>query len=374
MKINLDDIETLYKLDTGNAISNVLKYPEVCLEAYKLDPSHLPKFPVTPKTIIIAGMGGSGISGDIIATWLQNKIRIPIVSVKDYDLPSYVDESTLVVVVSYSGNTEETLNVFSQALKRKAKILAVTSNGKLKEYCQKIKIPFVCIPSKFQPREAIIYLTIPIASFLEKLGLVNGLDSDIKATAKTLQKIRSQIRPEVSLEKNPAKTLALQILNTVPVIYGAGIQKPIAYRMKCQLNENSKIHAFYGTIPEMNHNEIVGWSYMQSTDFSAIFLRYHGEREEIKARIDVIRSLFLERKAKRVLEIWGQGEKVLEQMFSTMFIGDMASLYLAFLRNVNPSEIRPIEKLKKELEKRGTKQRILQELTDIINSHSIFTS
>jgi len=370
MKINLDDIGTLYKLDTGKAVSNVLKYPEACLEAYKLDPSHIPELRATPKNIIIAGMGGSGVSGEIIATWLENKIRVPIISVKDYDLPGFVDENTLVVVVSYSGNTEETLNAFLQALKKKAVILAVTSNGKLKEYCQKIKIPVIHIPSRFQPREAIIYLTIPIASFLEKLGLVGDLSDEIKATVKILQKIRGQIRPEVSLEKNPAKKLALQILNTVPVIYGAGIQKPIAYRMKCQLNENSKIHAFYGIIPEMNHNEIVGWSYMQSTDFSVIFLRYLEEREEIKARIEIIKSLFLKSKVKKVLEIWGYGEKVLGQMFSTMFIGDMASLYLAFLRNVNPSEIKPIEKLKRELEKRGTKQRILQELASIINSYS----
>lgn len=369
MKFDLDDTEALYKRDGASAIFNVLGYPEACLEAYELEPSHLPKLRVVPQKIIIAGMGGSGISGDIIATWLQNKVKVPIISIKDYDLPSYVDENTLVVAVSYSGNTEETLNAFLQALKRKAQVLAVTSNGKLREYCQKIKIPFVHVPSKFQPREAIIYLTIPIASFFEKLELVSDLSNEIKATAKTLQKIRSQIRPEVSLEKNPAKNLALQILNTIPVIYGAGIQRPIAYRVKCQLNENSKIHAFYGTIPEMNHNEIVGWSYMQSTDLSVILLRYPKEREEIKARIEIIKFLFLEKKAKRILEIWGCGEKVLEQMFSTMFIGDMASLYLAFLRNINPLEIKPIEKLKRELEKKGTKQRILQELADITNTH-----
>lgn len=368
MKISLDDVDTLYKLDKSHAILNVLSYPEACLQAYTLEPNILPEEEISPRTIVIAGMGGSGISGDIIATWLQNRVEIPIISVKDYILPNYVDKNTLVILVSYSGNTEEVLSIFSQALERKTQILAVTSNGKLEEYCQKAKVPFIRIPGGYQPREAIIYLTIPIASLFEKLGIVGDLSSEIESTAKILRQVREQIEPEVLLEENPAKNIAAQILNTIPIVYGSGIQSPIAYRIKCQLNENSKVHAFYGTIPEMNHNEIMGWNYVEPSMFSVIFLRHHGERKEIGMRIEIIKNLLLEGNAAKVLEIWAKGEGILEKMFSTMFIGDMATLYLAFLRGVDPSKIEFIEKLKKELEKRGTKQKILQKLSSIIEN------
>jgi len=366
MKIDLDDVDILYRLDDAHAISNVLSYPEACLQAYKLKPTILPELTAPPRDIVIAGMGGSGMSGDIVATWLRDKVKIPITSVKDYVLPNYVSESTLVILVSYSGNTEETLSVFSQALERKTQILAVTSNGKLKEYCEKAEIPLIRIPNGYQPREAIIYLTIPIASFFEKMKIIEGVDTEIKSTSKILQQIREQIKPEVPLEENIAKNIAIQLLNTIPIVYGSGIQSPIAYRMKCQLNENSKVHAFYGVIPEMNHNEIMGWSYAKPNMFSAVFLRYRKEKEEVKARIEIIKELLLEKKVAKVLEVWARGRKILENMFSTMFVGDMATLYLAFLRGVNPSKIDLIEKLKKELEKRGTKQKILEKLSSII--------
>ncbi len=366
MKIDLDNVDILYKLDKSHAISNVLSYPEACLQAYKLEPINLPEVVTPPQTIVIAGMGGSGISGDIVATWLQDKIKIPIISVKDYTLPNYVDKNALVILASYSGNTEETLSVFLQALERKAQILAVTSDGKLEEYCQKARLPFIRIPSDYQPREAIIYLTIPIVSFLEKMEIIENLSTEIRSTAEVLQQVREQIKPEVPLEENPAKEIAVQILNTIPIIYGSGIQNPIAYRMKCQLNENSKVHAFYGVIPEMNHNEIMGWKHMAPNMFSVIFLRYRGERDEIKTRIEILKNLLSERGVTRILEVWARGKSTLENMFSTMFIGDMATLYLAFLRGVDPLKIELIEKLKKELERKGTKQRILQRLSAII--------
>ena len=373
MKMDLDDVDVLYKLDKSRAISNVLSYPEACLQAYKLEPINLPEVITSPRIIVIAGMGGSGISGDIVATWLQDRIKIPIISVKDYILPNYVDEDALVVLVSYSGNTEETLSVFSQALERKAQVLAVTSNGKLEEYCQKARLPFIRIPSGYQPREAIIYLTIPIASFLEKTEIIENLSMEIRSTAEVLQQVREQIKPEVPLEENPAKKIAVQILNTTPIIYGSGIQNPIAYRMKCQLNENSKVHAFYGVIPEMNHNEIMGWEHVAYKMFSVIFLRYHSEREEVKTRIEILKNLLSERGVTKVLEIWARGKSTLEKMFSTMFIGDMTTLYLAFLRNVDPLKIELIEKLKKELERKGTKQKILQKLLAIIEKENKIT-
>lgn len=366
MKIDLDDVDVLYKLDESRAILNVLNYPEACLQAYKLEPINLPEVITSPRIIIIAGMGGSGISGDIVAAWLQDRIKIPIISVKDYTLPNCVDKNALVILVSYSGNTEETLSVFLQALERKTKVLAVTSNGKLEEYCQKARLPFIRIPSGYQPREAIIYLTIPIASFLEKMDIVQSLGTEIKSAAEVLKQVREQIRPEVPLEENPAKKIAVQILDTIPIIYGSGIQNPIAYRMKCQLNENSKVHAFYGVVPEMNHNEIMGWKHVEPNMFSVIFLRYHGERKEIKTRIEILKNLLSERGSTKILEIWAKGNSVLEKMFSTMFVGDMVTLYLAFLRGINPLKIELIEKLKKELERKGTKQKILRKLSAVI--------
>ncbi|MBI2657592.1 bifunctional phosphoglucose/phosphomannose isomerase [Candidatus Woesearchaeota archaeon] len=284
--------------------------------------------------IVVAGMGGSAVGGDILKAYMHSS-KIPVFVVKDYSIPNFVDENTLFFAVSYSGNTEETLSAYEQAVRKKAKIVAVTSGGQLAAKAKKA----VKIPSGLQPRAALGYLFFPVLGVLANSGIVDAKESEIKEMLDILGKKDDF--------KTAGERLAKKAYQKTPVIYASSLFGPVAYRWKTQFNENSKSPAFHHVFPELNHNEIVGYQLMNKNDWIAVFIRDKLDNERVKLRMDITKEIISSRV--EVEEIFTRGEGLLSRMFSGIYYGDFASYYLALANRVDPTPVTVIENLKKKL-------------------------
>jgi glucose/mannose-6-phosphate isomerase len=305
--------------------------------------------------IIGVGMGGSAISFDFLRSFLRySNVKIPIESNRDYNLPPYADENTLVVLISYSGNTEETLSCFLDAIEIGCPIVALTSGGILEAFCIKLNLPYVKLPSGLPPRASLPYLFFPLLVILEKLNYPS-FEKDVTETLAVVEVLKEELKPETLIMDNFAKRIAICLYNKIPLIYGHTYFDSVANRIKCQFNENSKVHAFSEIYPESNHNEIVGWEADDEKliePFYPIFIRDPDEQPAIKARIEITRDQIILRKKKQVIEIVARGEGVLAKMFSVTYIGDFASIYLAVLVGVDPTPVDSISLLKSLLAER----------------------
>ncbi len=321
-------------------IETIKKYPEMVADAVKIaEKTDIPDYKFNK--IIVSGVGGSAISGELLKCLLRDKIQIQIEVSRDYNLPAYADDNTLVFCISYSGNTEETLSQFVDAVEKKCKIIVITSGGKLEEWCDKLNITYILIPVGYQPRAALPYLFIPLIVFLQKFGLIN-LENEIDETIQTLKQVKTNWINEV--------VSALQ--GSIPIIYASNEYSAIAQRMKTQFNENSKVPAKYDVFPELNHNEIVGYQNENLNKNSyVILLRDKEESEGIRARIEITKDIIKDR-VKGIHEIWAQGGSRLSRMMSLLFIGDVLSYELAVLNGVNPILIENIDLVKRRLKER----------------------
>ncbi len=307
-----------------------------------------------PDNVIIVGMGGSAIGGIIMKDLLRDVISIPIEVCRDYKLPAYADERTLVFAQSYSGNTEETISGFVDAIERRCMLVALSSGGILQEFSERLGIPFMKLPGKIQPRCAFPYLFFPPLVVLKKLEIIELKHDEVEETIEVLREVRDEVKPGSPTSRNLAKRLALDIKGHVPVVYGFGMYGGVAQRMKTQFNENSKVPSKFEVFPELNHNEIVGWTGPNrlTKNFVAILIRDWYERPEIKARIEITKRLVLEGKASKIVEVYAKGTSKLARMLSVLFIGDFASVYLAILYGVDPTPVDVISRMKVELKGR----------------------
>ncbi|MBM3707545.1 MAG: bifunctional phosphoglucose/phosphomannose isomerase [Actinobacteria bacterium] len=303
--------------------------------------------------IAILGMGGSGFTGDIIKSLIIDYVEIPVEIVKGYDLPAFVKKGWLVIAVSYSGNTEETVSAANQALQKNCELLCVASGGKTEEIASVNGKCFVRLPSGFQPRGASGYLFFTTYLVLRKLCIVNISDSEIEEALNLIRKKSELYKRDIDTDNNPAKKLALKLFNNMPVIYGTdGYLSAVAFRWKCEFNENSKYPSFWAEFPELNHNETVGWENLKGLtgNFVLIVFKDKEARERIKVRIkttvQLIRSHFND-----VVEIDVEGRSKLAKALSTMYLGDITSVYLALLAGVDPTPVDRISILKAELAK-----------------------
>lgn len=366
----LDDVEAVRSMDKGGMLYIQERFPEQCEEAMRLAeeftvPDEVEVFKgfkiryKKPARCLVAGMGGSAIGGDLLCDWLYDRVSFPIETCRDYHLPRYADGDTLVFAVSYSGDTEEALSTFLEAVERGCMIFSVTSGGFLQKFSEAFKIPLVKVPKGLQPRAAIAYLLIPMAMVLSKLKAIN-YGSEFSEALNLLRVMRDEVKVETLTVNNPAKQLALNLFGTVPVVYGFRPYVSIALRMKTQFNENSKIPAMYASFPELNHNEVVGWRGPESLTkiFSIVVIRDHEEPLEVRERIEITKKL-ISKNVKKVLEVYVRGSSRLSKMLSSMYIGDMASSYLAILQGIDPTPVEAIEKLKEELAERVN---VVQEL------------
>lgn len=361
----LDNLKAIQKIDKNDMLSFCVDAPKHCERAAKQAKAFLFDCP-KPKSIIVAGMGGSAIGGELLKDWATDRIAVPIEVCRDYFLPAYADKKTLVFVVSYSGETEESLSVFLEAIKKKCMLVCISSGGTLHEFAEKLSVPHLRVPSGMAPRATLPYLFMPLPILLEKIGLVSNVDSEISDTIKALKRVSDANSPRKPLQDNFSKKLASNICGTIPVIYGFGFYRAAAQRFKTQFNENSKVPAKWEFFPEINHNEIVGWEGAQKLAecFSTIFIRDNDEPKMIRQRIETTKDL-IRKESVQTFEVNSVGKSRLAKMLSIICVGDFTSVYLAILRGIDPTPVKTINLLKKKVEQTGVKERIIRELQRI---------
>lgn len=360
----LDMLEKIQEIDRSGMLGDLAKTPNYCQDAINRTKQVNVSESVNPKNIVIVGMGGSAIGGEILRDWLRDRLSISIEVCRDYTLPAYVNKDTLVFANSYSGNTEETLTAFLTAIQRKCNVLSITSGGHLEKFCKKLHLPHVIIPAGLQPRVAIPYMFFPLPVLMEKLGLLQNVKKELNESIQVIERVCKANAPDVPITKNKAKQIAIGLLELIPVIYGFRQYCSVAHRLKAQFNENSKVPSKSNVFPELNHNETMGYEAPEriTKTQSVLLLRDPKEPSEIRNRIETTTALVFKR-AKNLQEIWADGEGKLAKMFSILCTGDFASVYLAILQNKDPTPVNIINKLKSELDKKsGKKEKFEAEL------------
>jgi glucose/mannose-6-phosphate isomerase len=337
----LDDAKELAQIDRSGMREMLLGFPEQLSRAWGLQ-AEVPQF----KQIVVCGMGGSAIGGDCLKVYLARKgFPRPVFVVRGYELPPFVDEDTVVFAVSYSGNTEETLQCFAEALKRGCPIVAMTSGGRLARMALEHGTSLISIPKGLPPRAAFGYLFLPMLRSLEPY--LQGLKGEFQGALEKLQRI-APLYAEAPQTENPAKRLARAWHGRIPVIYGSYmLTDVVARRWKTQINENAEAPAFHNALPELHHNELMVWGSLRER-FVYTLLRDPAEGPKLKRRSELTRSL-LEERGCTVLEFRGEGEGLLARLLSLSHLGDWASFYLAMLYGVDPTPVTLIEELKARL-------------------------
>ena len=366
----LDDDKKIKAIDKHHMLKLCLDAPKHYKKAAELAQT-ISFRQVKPKTILVAGMGGSAIGGALLVDWSEDKLKIPIRVCRSYELPRYANKETLVLAISYSGETEETLNMMLNALEKKCTLFCIGSGGSLLKAAEELGLSYLRVPSGMPPRAALPYLFLPQLFMLEKTGLISNVDEEVTEAVKVLREVISINEPMTPLKVNFCKLLASQIMGTVPVVYGSEINRSIALRFKQQFNENSKVPARWDVFPELNHNEIEGWSDGKGTlkYRSFILIRDRNERQETKRRIEATKALLSE-KTDKVHEVWSVGNSKLARLLSTVIVGDLTSVYLAILRNVNPTPVNTIVTLKNRMRKYNAHQKIIAELKRQLRNHT----
>lgn len=347
---NLDDINYVKKVDKHGMLFLIEKYPEELLESLKNSKIINEKKNENKEfsSILIGGLGGSAIVGDITINWLQQRLEIPIYTCRDYHLPGFVHKKTLSIIVSYSGETEEALSLLYEAYKRESIVFCITSGGKMEKICLKLKIPFIKVKPNLPPRAALPNLLGAMLSILQKTELVNNISTELNDSLNSLNETRKKVGFSIPSDKNPMKQLAFSLLKKVPVIYSINRYFSVGKRLKNQFNENSKVFSISGIIPEVCHNEVEGLIYLKhsSLNYSFIFLRFNDEFPEESIRIEAMKSLVKELGFESINEIKSNGKNVLGILLSGIYQCDYLSVYLAILRNVDPFPIKYIDLLK----------------------------
>jgi len=361
----LDDVKNIKTVDKSNIINFCVNSAKLYREAAELAHKIKLDYP-EPDNIIVAGMGGSGIGGDLLKDWARNQLGMPIEVNREYELPGYASKNTLVLLTSYSGDTEETLSSFLDALKRKCMIYCVSSGGALLENAERLSVPYIRVPAGIPPRAALPYLFVPLLICMEKMGFVSNASEELSECFRILKKISIDNAPEKQTIENFSKALALNIGQTSPIVYGFGFYRSVAMRFKQQFNENSKVPSKWEVFSELNHNEIVGWERAGELGkcFSAIFLRDSEEPTSIQSRIEITREL-MEQAGVGLLEVQAQGESRLARMLSTICLGDFTSVYLAVLHGVDPTPVKTVNYLKEMLMQNGVREKILADLREL---------
>ncbi len=300
-----------------------------------------PKTPI--QNIVITGLGGSGIGGTIIAETLLDTLKVPVVVNKDYFLPAFVNENTLLIVSSYSGNTEETVDAMQQAILKKAQIVCVTSGGKILELAKQNLIEFIEIPGGQPPRSCLGYSLVQLFKvFVSKKLAPNTLLNDIETAISLLINSNNFII-------NEAKQIAKILTGKLTVIYSLGGSEGVAVRFRQQINENSKQLCWHHVFPEMNHNELVGWTEKNDNLVVLTFHTSYDFKRTVK-RYDVCKPIF-EKYSNKVIDVTAKGDTKLQQFLYLINIGDYISCYIAEIKNIDAVEVNVINHLKNELSK-----------------------
>ncbi len=295
------------------------------------------------QNVLITGLGGSGIGGTIVSEMAGRHSKIPVTVSKDYFIPSFVNEHTLVIVSSYSGNTEETLNAMQLAIDKKAQIACVTSGGKVKEIAEKNGYDLIVIPGGNPPRSCLGYSLVQLLHILDAKQILNfNYRNQVEEAYGLMVSKKGEIEKE-------AKMYAEKLHKKIPVIYCLGATEGVAVRFRQQINENSKMLCWHHVIPEMNHNELVGWT-EKNDELAVCILRTTFDYERNLKRLDINKTV-ISKFTSTVFEIMGQGSTPLVQALYLIHLTDWVSCYIADIKNIDPVEVKIIDFLKSELGK-----------------------
>lgn len=334
----LNDLDRIKQLDKSDALGVIAAQPEQLKHCFNIE---LPADWTRPQSIVLAGMGGSALAAEFISNWLWDELPMPINVFRDYQLPAFVNEQTLVICSSYSGNTEETLSALASSAQRGARIICIASGGKLEQLAADKGYPFIKLPGGLQPRLAVLYGVKALITLLEQMGLLKGKVQQLEGVSLDI----SGWLPEA--EDNLAKQIAIKIHGHPVVIYAGPTLGFLAMKWKIDINENGKNVAFYNVYPEFNHNEFIGWS-NQGTPFSVVQLRSNLDHPQVQKRFEVSNKLLAD-KMPHPIVVEAKGTTILEQMLWTFVLGTFVSAYLAILNGVDPTPVDLIEELKREL-------------------------
>jgi glucose/mannose-6-phosphate isomerase len=348
--LDTDDPKIYKQIDQSDMRAQLHDLPDQCMEAWqKALAFELPEDYSDIDKIVILGMGGSAIGGDLVQSLYQSKLKVTFSVNRDYKLPAYVDSSTLVIASSYSGGTEETLSAFNDAIKTGCKKLVMTTNGKLKEMAEKIGVPIFHIEHVSQPRAALGYSFMPLIAFLYNMGLLKE-KPEVDEMVRTLNSLLREMEEHIPCRANEAKQIAGGMYGKIPIIYGAGILSEVAHRWKTQINENSKATAYYEILPELNHNSVVGYQFPAEpiSNLCVVFLRCPSLHSRTLLRYKVTSEL-LEQNGIKYQIVDSTGDDKLSQIMGLIFLGDWVSYYLAMLYEIDPTPVKSIDYLKKKL-------------------------
>jgi glucose/mannose-6-phosphate isomerase len=299
--------------------------------------------------LVVCGMGGSAIGGDLASAAVGLRASAPITTIRGYELPAWVGAETLVLCASYSGNTEETLHCFEQAGEAGARRVAVTTGGTLATAAREAGVPVIGVPAGMQPRAAVVYMTVAALECAELAGAAPPLRNEIDESAALLRDLAGSWGPEAG-DGSDAKAIARALEGRIPVIYGGRMTTAPARRWRSQLNENSKIPAFYGELPEAHHNEVVGWHHTDAP-LTAVILEGPREHERMGARFDITAEV-AKAAGLHVQRVRAHGESPVALVMSLVLLGDLISVYLGVLLGKDPTPVAEIETLKARLSAR----------------------
>lgn len=342
-----------YQTDPENMFAAIFHFPDQMAQAMDIGEKISLKYTQgTIRNIIIAGMGGSAIGGDVVSTLVGNQLKIPFIVNRHYDLPSWVNDETLVIVSSYSGNTEETLSAYEQANNRGAQVCGITTGGKLGLLLDENQQDNISIPGGLQPRAALAFSFIPMLWVLHHLSLIDSsFINAIQTASETIRKNRE--RYSLENDENPTYALAQQVCQLIPVIYGANPStSTVAVRWKGQLAENAKMPAYQNELPELNHNEIVGWENNPNLleKLLVIWLKDESDHPRIKHRQTITRSILAENNVQQT-QVSVEGASLIERIIHLIYFGDWVSFWCALRHGTDPSPVHKIDTLKQELGK-----------------------
>ncbi len=343
----LDDLKMIHARDAQDSLGIAEKQAAQLKHVYS---TSLPDgFAEGISNVVVGGMGGSALAANIVTSWPG--LNKPFEIVKDYNLPEYVNENTLFIASSYSGNTEETLSALAEAEERSARIAVICSGGKLAERSRTEDYPLYEIPVGYQPRMAVFYNFAALIQLFEECGLIENKLAELQEASDWLVGAGRNLLPDVPTSDNPAKKIALELVGNSVVVYSGPKLFPAAYKWKININENAKNIAWCNQLPEFNHNEFLGWvSHPIEKPYKIVDLKSNLEHPRTKQRFEITQKLLSgKRPMPETIDV--EGETLLQQLLWTIQLGDFTSLYLALLNGLNPTPVELIEKLKSELQK-----------------------
>lgn len=349
---SLDLEDELRRIDTTGMFAALDGLPGQCDKAWRTLAENVPLPEIKGiSNIVVTGLGGSAIGGDLLRVYAAAKVPVPVTVNREYTLPGFAGPDTLVFAVSYSGNTEETLSAYAAARARGASVVAITTGGMLGEAAAKDGYPVIKVPGGISPRAATGYLFIPTLRVLQRLGLLSDITGEINEMIEIISNMRQNLALAVPEAENTAKQIARKLHGKIPVIWGsAGNTEVVAQRWKGQINENAKSPAYWNVFPELNHNEIVGFELPAAIleKIHVVILRDEQDHPRVQKRMEITKEV-IRNKVGGYTEVWARGQGLLARQYSLIYTGDFTSVYLAALNGVDPGPVQVIDFLKHKL-------------------------